>query len=373
MDQASSSSVFTKVFGCSTKAIIPGTSIKPLNGSDKGKQRAREEYDADSGEVDSKDGLVAISVPKAVVDEAVIQSNASLNNLLHAKDTQIEELQKELNSAKALIEELQVRAEEKEESHVTPQAPADSKTLSQRIVTEIKRLPLAEKLPVKRKKLKPVSFMEMSLCSEMGWERIFQAKFRDTFDPPQSQNVEPLYIPGRIHLVNDKHAYAVVPMTQTNSKHDFELLSAFDTLYGEIRELFFDKTTQSSKPQNDVFYAGTYRILGLKHLHLQGMAFNKTLSQSLDYIVDSVADAQVQRPMLGRSEIRRLVKSGSIKLEMIGLQYIKFNADLYGKVTVKGRSSKQSKAQAAGAPNKKKRKAKDGPSQGTRSKRRKLN
>ncbi|KAK7021295.1 hypothetical protein VNI00_017470 [Paramarasmius palmivorus] len=311
-----------------------GTSQGPIQIHDgyRGEQRAKQEHDSVESEekFEASDELLTLRVPKAVFDKAAVELVADLRkelraakDLLFKKDAQIEELHNELNDAKASIADLQGAAEDLE-----------TNTTTERLMSEIKRLPMFDALPKQRNKLKRVLFIDMDLCREMGWERFFQERFQETYNSASNNSFggnrtmhKLLYTPGRTFFFYKNHALTIGPKTQTNVEHDFELLSPFDDMYDQRRELFFDKTTLSGhNHKKDIFYGGTYQVVGLKDLHPQG-------ERGLGCIVDAIADAQTQKPPLGKSKIKELVLSGDIKLELVGLQCVGFDEDLYQRVT----------------------------------------
>ncbi|KAK7021296.1 hypothetical protein VNI00_017471 [Paramarasmius palmivorus] len=316
---------------------------------------------------DSGDELLPIRVPKVVFDKAAVRLiddlrkelrvrpvyPASLRwslpvlqttkSLLFTKSAEVEELQRELSDAKALIVDMQSREGDEAEAEATATSDESQTTsrqrpenLPQRCLSRVQRLPSFRGKHIKHPELTHVSFISADLCRQMGWERTFQDKF-EAFSLPANRVKKHLYIPGRTTFVNYQHALAIVPKTQTNSEHDFELLSPFDEVYGEERVFFFDRTARHQNEQ-DVFYAGTYQIVSLNDICPEGVAL-KDLNRrfrkqhAIDCIVDSIADAQMQRPLLGKNEIKKLVQSGDIKLDLVGLQCVGFDEDLYERMT----------------------------------------
>ncbi|ESK89536.1 hypothetical protein Moror_1196 [Moniliophthora roreri MCA 2997] len=193
-----------------------------------------------------------------------------------------------------------------------------------------------------------VSFMRMEACYEMGWQREFSDRLTKACSKSKDCTRNGfLYFPGRVAFAG-QHGLAMVPMAQTSTEHGFELASTFDGLSNVEWELFHDRSMLGGPAKSTkIFYAGTFQCVELKDLHPDGMKYYTFLESnhgfSFDSLIQAVVEAQVQKPLLRRDEIRSLIFSGAVKIEFIGLKMVGFNEELYRCVTASDTASSGTK------------------------------
>ncbi|KAI3596161.1 hypothetical protein WG66_008953 [Moniliophthora roreri] len=329
------------------------------------------------------EGLINIQVPKSFAENAAMKSlDALRKDLLDATEDlrrsqdKIQELHAELKivkdsiaqnhkheeTMKEKLAEYETRISEAEKTiQELREGTTQNETSSgappqngrEKLKAKMIELPAFKGYRIQRGNLKAVSFIKMDSCFQMGWERDFEEKLNNAVSKYHYLDsgiaVESalsqvgllcewkfLYFPGLTFFVNEQHAITIAPKTQKNSKHNFSLLSSLDEMYGEERELFIDRDTAQS-PSVNVFYAGRYRVVRLNDSHLKSVgytnSFNREFGFQLHHIIPIVVGAQTQKPLLREDEIRKLVASGDIKLEFIGLQCVGFERELYHAVT----------------------------------------
>uniref|UniRef100_A0A0W0F4S8 Uncharacterized protein n=1 Tax=Moniliophthora roreri TaxID=221103 RepID=A0A0W0F4S8_MONRR len=297
------------------------------------------------------EGLINIQVPKSFAENAAMKSlDALRKDLLDATEDlrrsqdKIQELHAELKivkdsiaqnhkheeTMKEKLAEYETRISEAEKTiQELREGTTQNETSSgappqngrEKLKAKMIELPAFKGYRIQRGNLKAVSFIKMDSCFQMGWERDFEEKLNNAWASSANGTRDLkkfLYFPGLTFFVNEQHAITIAPKTQKNSKHNFSLLSSLDEMYGEERELFIDRDTAQSPSVNSVGYTNS---------------FNREFGFQLHHIIPIVVGAQTQKPLLREDEIRKLVASGDIKLEFIGLQCVGFERELYHAVT----------------------------------------
>ncbi|ESK81749.1 hypothetical protein Moror_16743 [Moniliophthora roreri MCA 2997] len=287
--------------------------------------------------VNLKDKFAQNTTDQAAATESINEIREELlgvTDALRKKQDKIDELQTDLGTVKATITENQVTLKKHKEKTKARLDKYEARfSEAEQVIQQLR-----EELEVAKKEaVRPYNINWLNACFSMGWQR----QLKEGFDKVCASSFKGttkkhLYFPGRTFFVNDQHALAVGPKTQSSSKHNFDLESPFDELYGEERELFFDQAVTGSA---DIFYAGTYEIIrpNVFEAYPHGVEYDNSFfhdfGMALHRVGYSVVDSQIQKPMLRKDEIKDLAVSGDIKLEFIGLKCVGFNHDVYRSAT----------------------------------------
>ncbi|KAL0569255.1 hypothetical protein V5O48_012711 [Marasmius crinis-equi] len=202
----------------------------------------------------------------------------------------------------------------------------------------------------------PILNVKMKDCNHLGYERTLEEKLSAQASMWRSHPRRFLYLPGCTVLMDEQRVVAFAPKTHKDAKNNFSLKSPFDSIYGEVVELFFDNGLLE---MGGVFYGGKYQGHRISDLHPHGFAHTNTVPWTLSgQVLNSQQTDFGQRLRL--QDAARLIATRKITFEFIALQCVGFDMDLYHSLTgqhslIAGNSSTTQTAEANTVQSTKKR------------------
>ncbi|KAK7443185.1 hypothetical protein VKT23_015783 [Stygiomarasmius scandens] len=136
------------------------------------------------------------------------------------------------------------------------------------------------------------------------------------------------FFPGRILAAGKQHEIVFTVASQRIPHSNCSVVSQFELLYGQVRELFVVRGSE-------IIYAGTFKALNMGHLAPEGFILTVSpLLKSLDKLVESAYPAKAPVNYPRHSEVEQMIRSGELGLEVMALQCVGFDEELYRKLSL---------------------------------------